>query len=89
MNGQPLLNNLMRWGRFQPASWLLSQGASPNVPDERGWTAMHQAASRGNEKMLKALLDAGGEAARKNKEGMRAVDIATREKIVAMLRAER
>jgi len=35
---QPLLNNLIRWGGFRPALWLLSHGASPNIADERGWT---------------------------------------------------
>ena len=51
----------MRWGQVKPALWLLERGASPNLPDERGWTALHQAASRGNERMLRACLDAGGD----------------------------
>ena len=79
--GQPLLNNLIRWGQFRQAMWLLTRGASPNLPDQRGWTAMHQAASRGNEKMLRALLDAGGDATRPDHEGNLPRDIATREKI--------
>jgi ankyrin repeat protein len=82
---QPLLNNLVRWGRFQPAVWLLKQGASPNVPDGRGWTAMHQAASRGNERMLRALLDAGGDITRRDQEGCVPRDRATRDKLLAML----
>jgi ankyrin repeat protein len=82
---QPLLNNLVRWGRFQPALWLLQHGASPNIPDGRGWTAMHQAASRGNERMLRALLDAGGDIARRDQEGCVPRDRATRDKLLAML----
>jgi ankyrin repeat protein len=66
---QPLLNNLIRWGQLQPAFWLLSKGASPNLPDERGWTALHQAVSRGNERMVRALLDAGADASRLNVDG--------------------
>src|SRR6185369_7116989 len=67
--GQPLLNNLIRWGQFTPALWLLERKASPNVPDARGWTAVHQAASRGNERMLRAVLDAGGDRTMRNLEG--------------------
>jgi ankyrin repeat protein len=83
--GQPLLNNLIRWGQFKPALWLLARGASPNIPDKRGWTALHQAASRGNEKMLQALLDADGDLKRKDHEGHVPRDIATKDKISLML----
>ena len=60
-DGQPLLNNLIRWGQIQSAMWLLDHGANPNLPDARGWTAVHQAASRGNQRMLRAVLDHGGD----------------------------
>lgn len=83
--GQPLLNNLIRWGQFKPALWLLAHGASPNIPDQRGWTAMHQAASRGNEKMLQALLDSGGDLKIRDKQSNLSRDIATKEKISRML----
>ncbi len=84
-DGQPLLNNLIRWGGFRQAMWLLTRGASPNVADERGWTAVHQAASRGNERMLRAVLEAGGDATRRDKEGCLPRDSATRDRILAML----
>lgn len=58
---RPVLNELVRWGRFAPARTYLAKGASPNLPDDRGWTAMHQVVSRGNLKMLKDLLAAGGD----------------------------
>jgi ankyrin repeat protein len=45
---QPLLNNLIRWGQIRQSLWLLDRGANPNLADDRGWTAVHQAASRGN-----------------------------------------
>jgi ankyrin repeat protein len=73
---KPLLNQLVRWGQVEPALWLLSQGASPNLPDERGWTAVHQAASRGNERMLRAILNCGGDKKRKDQEGRTPRDIA-------------
>jgi ankyrin repeat protein len=84
-DGQPLLNNLVRWGAFRQAFWLLAHGASPNMADRRGWTAVHQAASRGNERMLRALLDAGGDATRRDNEGRVPRDRAIRPKILAML----
>jgi ankyrin repeat protein len=59
-DGQPLLNNLIRWGQLKPAMWLLRHGASPNLADAKGWTAVRQAASRGNVRMLQAVLDHGG-----------------------------
>lgn len=74
--GRPLLNQLVRWGQIQPALWLLDRGASPNIPDARGWTAVHQAASRGNERMMQALLKAGADLAIKDAEGRRPVDVA-------------
>ncbi len=73
---KPLLNQMVRWGQFPAMYWLIAQGASPNEPDDRGWTAVHQAASRGNERMLQAVLDAGGDRHRKTKEGHTPLDIA-------------
>jgi ankyrin repeat protein len=54
-DGKPLLNNLIRWGQFKPAKWLLARGARVDLPDERGWTAVDQAISRGNKGMLEAV----------------------------------
>jgi ankyrin repeat protein len=68
--GRALLNELVRWGQVAPALWLLEKGANPNLPDERGWTAVHQAASRGNERMLRAILDAGGDRAKLDQQGL-------------------
>jgi ankyrin repeat protein len=65
-DGKPLLNDLIRWGQLQPALWLLEHGASPNIADDRGWTAVHQAASRGNARMLAAVLAAGGDRERRS-----------------------
>ena len=67
--GKPLLNQLVRWGQIEAAMWMVRHGASPNLPDERGWTAVHQAASRGNLRMLQALLDSGGDPQRRDREG--------------------
>jgi ankyrin repeat protein len=85
---KPLLNQMIRWGQFKPAQWLLDHGASPNLRDEQGWTAVHQAASRGNEQMLKAVLAAGGDRSRKGNAGESPAEIARarrRSKLVAIL----
>jgi ankyrin repeat protein len=67
--GKPVLNQLVRWGQFERARRLLARGASPNVPDERGYTAMHYAASRGNAAIFADLVAKGGDADRLDAEG--------------------
>jgi len=74
--GKPLLNNLIRWGQMQQAMWLIERGASPNVADSQGWTAVHQAASRGNARMFDAVLQAGGDIQRRDNQGRRPLDLA-------------
>ncbi|HEU4387895.1 MAG TPA: ankyrin repeat domain-containing protein [Blastocatellia bacterium] len=89
-DGKPLLNQLIRWGQMRQALWLLSRGASPNRADGRGWTAVHQAASRGSENMLKAVLRAGGDPKPRAKNGDTPLEIAEergRPKIIALLRS--
>ncbi|MBI3264270.1 MAG: ankyrin repeat domain-containing protein [Acidobacteria bacterium] len=54
----------------------MARGASPNIADERGWTAIHQGVSRGNVKMLQEPVSAGGDATRRDKEGFTPDDIA-------------
>jgi ankyrin repeat protein len=86
--GRPLLNDLVRWGQFQQAFALLDRGASPNVADERGWTALHRAASRGNERMLRRLLAAGADPGRKDRDGHTPLEVARamgKSKMVAVL----
>ncbi|MFY9556666.1 MAG: ankyrin repeat domain-containing protein [Blastocatellia bacterium] len=86
--GKPLLNQMIRWGQFKQAMWMIERGASPNIADQQGWTAVHQAASRGNEKMLSALLESGGDMTRKNADGDTPLIVALsrgRPKIIALL----
>ena len=80
-NGKPLLNDLVRWGQVKQTMWLLAHRASPNIPDEDGWTAVHQAASRGNARMLRAVLDAGGDSTLRDHQGHTPVDIAQWKKV--------
>jgi len=86
--GKPLLNDLIRWGQIPQAQWMLAHGASPNVPDGEGWTAAHQAASRGNATLLKAVLDAGADLTLRDKNNSTPLEVARarkRPKLVAML----
>jgi ankyrin repeat protein len=75
-NGKPLLNDLIRWGQIPQTMWMLEHGASPNVADTDGWTAAHQAASRGNARLLKAVIDAGADLRRRDKSDRTPLDVA-------------
>jgi ankyrin repeat protein len=86
---KPLLNQMIRWGQFAATFWLLEKGASPNIADPRGWTAVHQAVSRGNERLLKAVIDAGGDCTRKTKQGETPRDIVSSERLAALLKRPR
>jgi ankyrin repeat protein len=52
---KPLLNHLIAWGQVKSALWLLEHGANPHIADARGWTAVDQARSRGNARLIQAV----------------------------------
>jgi ankyrin repeat protein len=88
-HARPLLNELVRWGQFGPARLLLARGASPNVADARGWTALHQAVSRGNALMVEDLIRAGADREARTPEGATPRDLAfarRRADVVRLLR---
>jgi ankyrin repeat protein len=89
--GKPLLNHLICWGQFPQTMWLLAHHAGPNIADrENGWTAVHQAASRSNARIMQAVLDAGGDLARRDTQGRTPIDIARltgRDKLVELMAA--
>jgi len=66
---QPLLNNLIWWGQIPQTLCLLARRSGPNIADDHGWIAVHQAPSRGNLCHLKAVLEAGGNRGRRDREG--------------------
>jgi uncharacterized protein len=88
-DGKPLLNHLIQWGRVDAALWLLARGASPDIADpKQGWTAAHQAASRGSERVMRALLKAGADISRRDRQGYTPLAIAQswgRKKLIGLL----
>jgi ankyrin repeat protein len=75
-HARPILNELVRWGQFSQARLLLARGADPNIADDRGWTSLHQAVSRGNAAMLEELVRARGDGARPDLSGQSPRDLA-------------
>jgi len=75
-NGKPLLNDLIRWGQIPQTLWMLAHGASPDISDANGWTAAHQAASRGNARLLQAVIAAGADLTRRDKSNSTPLDLA-------------
>ena len=49
-DGQPRLKNLKPWRQIQATIWLFERGSHSNIADEKSWTAVHQAASRGKDR---------------------------------------
>ncbi|XP_071964646.1 ankyrin repeat and SOCS box protein 7-like [Antedon mediterranea] len=47
-------------GNLNKVQKLLLEGASPNTVDSNGWTLLHLAASRGTDRVLRILLQYGG-----------------------------
>lgn len=88
---RPLLNCLIRWGQFGPTRWLLAHGADPNRSQgmdgspTAGWTSLHQAASRGNVKMVEDLIGAGADIHRKDAAGRTPADVARMKAVLQWL----
>jgi ankyrin repeat protein len=67
---------------------MLAHGANPNVPDAHGWTAAHQAASRGNARLMRAVLEAGADRNRRDRTLRTPLDVVRilkRDKLAALL----
>ncbi len=50
---------LLAHDRLGPLRFLLAAGADPNLPNDRGWTPLHQAGYRNDPAMATLLLEAG------------------------------
>ena len=68
--------------------FFLEEGADPNLPDTRGETALHLAASVYSPEIVTMLLEAGADPTLQNKEGKTPLEIArwySRDAIVEVL----
>ena len=75
--GNSLLDETLRWGVLASARWLIERGAPLDRPDNRGWTALHYACSRGvGPELVQLLLDRGAPTDARDAEGRTAVDLA-------------
>jgi ankyrin repeat protein len=64
------LSQRVRDNDFEGVQKLLEEGHNPDVPDNRGWTSLHEAATKESlNKTLKALLEAGAYVDHRNVEG--------------------
>ena len=63
-NGNSLLNlavSIAKTGNASQVETLLAAGASPNEPNDRGWTPLHQAAYSNQKAIAAALIEHGAE----------------------------
>jgi ankyrin repeat protein len=75
--GNSLLDETVRWGVLASARWLIARGAPVDRPDNRGWTALHYACSRGvAPDLVQLLLDRGADPSARDAEGRTALDLA-------------
>jgi ankyrin repeat protein len=89
--GNSLLHETIRWGLLGSARWLVERGASVDGADERGWTALHYACSRGvGPELVALLLDRGAVARAPDADGRTPLDLArenNRKALVELLAA--
>jgi ankyrin repeat protein len=75
---------------FAIARQLLLHGARCDVPQEGGWTALHQAAAAGNSELVNLLLDCGADREARSVDGKSPLDMAIEKKhhqVAEVLRA--
>ncbi|KAI9864361.1 MAG: hypothetical protein M1813_003281 [Trichoglossum hirsutum] len=58
-SGLTILHKACWHGNVEMASTLLRLGVEIDTPDNRGWTALHLAAARGHEKIIRFLVENG------------------------------
>jgi ankyrin repeat protein len=82
--------NLLHWNRSRGVPWLLAHGADPNYLHKKyGDSALHSAIKRrANDRIIKLLLQHGGDPSLKNREGKNAIALAKgKPRILRMLQS--
>jgi ankyrin repeat protein len=85
-DNETLLHVAIHWGRIASAEWLLEKGANPNTARAKNlWTPLHQAASRGNARIVSALLEHGASPKSQDLEGQTPLDVAREKRRTAVV----
>jgi ankyrin repeat protein len=85
-DGETLLHVAIHWGRIASAEWLLEKGANPNTARAKNlWTPLHQAASRGNARIVSALLARGANSRVRDRDGKTPLDVAREKRRAAVV----
>lgn len=84
--GRSSLHYAVKYYHAVVVQLLLERGADPNLSDNNESTPLLAACENGDEKILSYLLDYKGNPNRRNKQGLDAYNLASDEKLLALLR---
>ncbi|HYU54235.1 MAG TPA: ankyrin repeat domain-containing protein, partial [Gemmatimonadaceae bacterium] len=83
---ETLLHVAIHCCRIASAEWLLEKGANPNTARAKNlWTPLHQAASRGNARIVSALLEHGASPKSRDRDGQTPLDVAREKRRTAVV----
>ena len=84
---ETLLHVAIHWGRIASAEWLLGKGANANTARAKNlWTPLHQAASRGNVRIVSLLLEHGASSKSRDRDGKTPLDVAREKRRTAVVK---
>ena len=86
--GESPLIKAVSAGQIEAVRFLIRNKAELNTPDSKGDTPLHKAAVKGDKDIVKLLLDNGADAGIKNKESLKAADLAKMSDVREMIEAK-